>query len=54
MLQTTANGTTTDYVYGQERLLKLDGLVRTWYGGDALGSVRQTLDDAGMPVASFR
>ena len=50
VLQTTVDGTTTDYVYGQEWLLKLDGLVRTWYGGDALGSVRQTLDDAGTPL----
>ena len=52
MLQTTVDGTTTDYVYGQERLVKLDGLVRTWYGGDALGSVRQTLDDAGAPLTT--
>ena len=52
VLQTTANSTTTDYVYGHDRLLKLDGLVRTWYGGDALGSVRQTLDDAGAPLSA--
>ena len=48
MLQTTANGTTTDYVYGTDRLLKRDGLVATWYGGDALDSVRQTLITSGM------
>jgi RHS repeat-associated protein len=34
-------------VYGHARLASVRGSTRTWYGTDALGSVRQTLDDAG-------
>jgi RHS repeat-associated protein len=40
---------TANYVYGHERLRALNG---PWYIGDALGSVRQTLDDAGAVVAT--
>jgi len=40
---------TANYVYGHERLRALGG---PWYVGDALGSVRQTLDDAGAVVAT--
>jgi len=28
------------------------GATRTWYSYDALGSVRQTLDDAGTPLGA--
>ena len=53
VLQTTAGAATVNYVYGTERLLKLNGLVRTWSQGDALGSVRQTLDDAGTALTQL-
>jgi RHS repeat-associated protein len=43
-----SDGTDT-YVYGHERLRVLGG---PWYVGDALGSVRQTLDDAGAVLAT--
>jgi hypothetical protein len=43
---------TTNYVYGMERLAAHTGSTRTWYGADALGSVRQTLDAAGAPQAT--
>ena len=41
------------YVYGHERLFGDDGSDRTWYLGDALGSVRLTLDAAGVPLAGL-
>ncbi len=41
------------YVYGHERLFGDDGSDRTWYLGDALGSVRMTLDAAGVPLAGL-
>ncbi len=41
------------YVYGHERLFGDDGSDRTWYLGDALGSVRITLDAAGVPLAGL-
>ena len=50
VLQRTVGSTTTAYVYGHDRLLALDGIVQTWYGSDALGSVRQTLDSSGTPA----
>jgi len=40
---------TANYVYGHARLRALGG---PWYVGDALGSVRQTLDDAGAVLAT--
>jgi RHS repeat-associated protein len=43
---------TTNYRYGMERLAAQSGSTRTWYGADALGSVRQTLDAAGVPQAT--
>ena len=46
ILQTIDGGTTTDHLYGLERLASVAGGTRTWYGSDALGSVRQTLDDS--------
>jgi len=45
--QVLSDGTAT-YVYGHARLRALGG---PWYVGDALGSVRQTLDDAGGVLA---
>jgi RHS repeat-associated protein len=49
ILQTTAIST-TKYLYGLDRLAAQTGSDRTWYVGDALGSVRLTLDDAGAPL----
>jgi RHS repeat-associated protein len=48
------NDGATTYVYdhGSTRLLADDGSARTWYVGDALGSVRMTLDDAGTALGS--
>ncbi len=46
---------TQRYVYGNpaERLFAQQGTSpRTWYATDALGSVRATLDDAGIPQAA--
>jgi RHS repeat-associated protein len=43
---------TTNYLYGMERLAAQTGSARVWYGADALGSVRQTLDAAGVPQAT--
>ncbi len=53
ILQTTQGTTTKHYVNGHERLYEQAGIVRTWYGGDALGSVRQTLDEAASPLATL-
>ncbi len=53
LLGTTTNSATTWYVWGQggnERdqiLYETSASGRKWYGTDALGSVRQTYDDAG-------
>jgi YD repeat-containing protein len=44
---------TTNYLYGMERLAAQTGSARVWYGADALGSVRQTLDAAGVPQATI-
>jgi RHS repeat-associated protein len=52
VLQVTDGVTTTDYLYGVERLAAVQGGTRTWYGGDGLGSVRQTLSDAGTSLGS--
>jgi RHS repeat-associated protein len=46
--QVLSDGTAT-YVYGHARLRALGG---PWYVGDALGSVRQTLNDAGAVLAT--
>jgi len=48
--QVLSDGTAT-YVYGHARLRALGG---PWYVGDALDSVRQTLDDAGAVVGSVQ
>ena len=52
LLQTIDGGTTTDHLYGLERLASESGGTRTWYGADALGSVHQTLDDSGTVLSS--
>jgi RHS repeat-associated protein len=53
ILQTVQGGTTTDHLYGLERLASESGGTRTWYGADGLGSVRQTLDDSGSVLSSL-
>jgi RHS repeat-associated protein len=50
ILQTTQGSTTTNYLYGLDRLAAQAGSTKTWYVGDALGSVRLTLDNSGIPV----
>lgn len=40
------------YVYGQERLFAQQGSTRTWYATDALGSVRQTMNDSGVVLGN--
>jgi hypothetical protein len=40
----------TDYLYGLNRLASLNSGVKTWYVSDALGSVRRTVTDAGVPL----
>jgi len=51
--QVLSDGTAT-YVYGRERLTANAGGGQTWYVSDALGSVRQTLDDAGGVLGSMQ
>ncbi|MCG8350464.1 MAG: hypothetical protein MI924_22080 [Chloroflexales bacterium] len=41
------NDGSANYVYGHEWLVTQQGVTRTWYVGDALGSVRMTLTDSG-------
>ncbi len=53
ILQTTQGTATKHYVYGTERLYEQAGIVKTWYGSDALGSVRQMMDEAGTPLAAL-
>jgi hypothetical protein len=43
---------TTDYLYGATRLASVSGATRTWYLGDALGSTRRTMSDAGVLVGT--
>ncbi|HEY3228185.1 MAG TPA: RHS repeat-associated core domain-containing protein, partial [Roseiflexaceae bacterium] len=52
ILQTTQAGATTSYLYGIDRLAAVNGTTRTWYQGDALSSVRQTLSDTGTPLST--
>jgi RHS repeat-associated protein len=55
VLQTSQNGTTNaTYVYGLERLATIAGSTRSWQVSDALGSVREQLDDTGTTLASTR
>jgi RHS repeat-associated protein len=52
ILQTTQGLTTTDYLYGANRLASVAGSTRSWYLGDALGSVRQTLSNSGIALSN--
>jgi RHS repeat-associated protein len=52
VLQTTQGLVTTDYLYGRERLAATTGAAKTWYLGDALGSVRLTANDLGLPLTT--
>lgn len=52
ILQIQPAGQTTAVLYGLERLSTVSGSVTTWTGGDALGSTRLTLDDAGAVVGT--
>lgn len=50
--QILSDGTST-YVYGQERLFaQASGGAKLWYATDALGSVRQTLNDSGAVLGN--
>ncbi|MCG8346166.1 MAG: RHS repeat-associated core domain-containing protein, partial [Chloroflexales bacterium] len=46
-LSQVLNDGSANSVYGMDRLLTDDGSAQTWYLGDALGSVRMTLNDSG-------
>ena len=50
--QILGDGTST-YVYSTERLYAQQGSTRTWYATDALGSVRQSLNDMGAATGSI-
>ena len=52
VLQTTQGVTSTHYLYGQERLASVLSGTRTWYVTDALGSVRQTLNNSGAVLGT--
>jgi RHS repeat-associated protein len=52
VLHATQGVTTATYRYGPTRLATVSGPVRSWELGDALGSVRMTLDDAGTALGS--
>ena len=53
MLQSFTGATRTDYLYGANRIATQTSNVRTWYVADALGSVRRTVSDAGVPQGSI-
>jgi hypothetical protein len=50
--QIRQHGQATDVLYGLERLGTVSSGSITWTGGDALGSTRLTLDDAGAVVGT--
>jgi RHS repeat-associated protein len=52
ILQAKQGTTTTSYLYGHARLASLTGSTRSWELADALGSVRGTLDEAGVLLDS--
>ena len=53
MLHISGGSEDATYLYGLQRLAAVDDAgVRTWELHDALGSVRQTLDDMGDPIAA--
>ena len=47
---TPETGASTTYLYGTDLLASVQDGTHTWYGGDALGSVRQRLDLTGQPL----
>ena len=47
-LSQVLNSGGANYIYGAERLFASTSGTRTWYGSDALGSVRQTLSNTGV------
>ena len=49
ILQISQGSASSHYLYGLERLAALSGSTRSWYAADALGSVRRTLTDSGVP-----
>ncbi|MBK9944711.1 MAG: RHS repeat-associated core domain-containing protein [Kouleothrix sp.] len=53
VLQSFTGATRTDYLYGANRIATQTSNVRTWYVADALGSVRRTVSDAGVPQGSI-
>ena len=50
VLLETSGGTTVAYAYGLGRLSQIEGTDAEWFLGDALGSVRQIVDDDGDVV----
>ena len=50
VLSETAGGAETIYLYGHARLAQVEGSDVGWFLGDALGSVRQVVDDGGEVV----
>ncbi|MCG8352719.1 MAG: hypothetical protein MI924_33565, partial [Chloroflexales bacterium] len=52
VLRATQGMTTAIYLYGQTHLATVTSGVRSWELGDALGSVRMTLDDTGAALGS--
>lgn len=40
----------TDSLFALGRIATLQGSIRTWYLPDALGSVRRTVSDVGVPL----
>jgi RHS repeat-associated protein len=50
VLVETTSGETTLYAYGLSRLAQIKGNEAEWFLGDALGSVRQIVDDGGDVV----
>jgi len=50
VLMETSGGAETIYLYGHARLAQVEGDTFEWFLGDALGSVRQVVDDGGEVV----
>ena len=50
ILQTSWSSDDT-FIYGRERLAMTNAWGRSWYSTDALGSVRQTTSDSGLPLS---
>jgi RHS repeat-associated protein len=50
VLMETSGGAETIYLYGHARLAQVEGASTEWFLGDALGSVRQVVDDGGEVV----